>query len=491
MDPKEIDRLVAPVSRQLGAEGSFLRRYARWAVTQTDAPPAFHVLTGLAGIATVIPPHVETRLGIGKQKPNLFGMIVGESGRARKSWSMNLIQRLLEKAAPDRIGLRVGSYESAIAELSQKPYCTIFEPEFSRFLSQSNGNSGGYLQALKLGLTDLYDATPISRATMKVRHEIKDYRLSLIGAISDSYLSEYTEPADFTGGFLSRWLFVTGDRTTLMVRPDESPEAEAEGAALSAMLQRIYQHGPAGQYRFEARTHDLFDDWQRALDQMSAKADHRLVGMIERASALGKRVATMIAIDRIVNREGHEEDAAVAAGGIWATITREQQSDRTWEVTREDLETTIQIVHAHIEAAQRIVGRVEHTPTARNKAKVLHCLSTDTAVPLGHITLATGIRKREVQEYLETLTLEERARPIQINGNPWYLRVAPASIKVTAESGLPALPRVEARPDEVPPFPMPLAAPVAPTPQPPPAPAPAPPPPPALRPPVYADDDDW
>lgn len=440
------------MSRQLGHRASFVSRFVRWAVTQTDAPVTFHVLTGLAGIATVTPAYVETRLGTGRQRPNIFGMIVGESGRARKSWSMGLISRLLEDAAPDRLGLRIGSYESAIAELAKKPYMTIFEPEFSRFLSQTKGgNSGGYLQALKLGLTDLYDSAPISRATLKVRHEIKDYRLSLLGAISDSYLSEYTEPADFTGGFLSRWLFATGDRTEFMAEPEEGPAAESERRALVDLLRLIYTHGPSGAYVFDEPTRKTFNDWQVELDQLGAKAEPRLVGVIERAAALAKRLATLIAIDRIVNRDGYRVDARILDPILGAGYRREENASATWLVNRDDLETTMHIVSAHLQAVQRIVAKVEHTPAARAKAKVLHVLREDVATALGQVTKATGLRKREVQEILETLVLEERADVVLINGNPWHVRKPEASVDVQGASGLP-LPKVPGRAEDAPPM---------------------------------------
>lgn len=450
----DVDALVAPVSSQLGAENSFLRRFTRWAVTQTDAPVTFHVLTGLMSIATAIPPYIETKLGVGRQQPNIFGMIVGESGRARKSWSMSLSQKLLAEACPDRLGLRIGSYEAAVASLVEKPYMTIFESEFSRFLSQSKGNAQGYLASLKLGLTDMYDLAPLSRKTMRVTHNVTDYRINILGAISDSYLSEYTEPSDFTGGFLSRWLFASGDRTRFVAEPDDSPAAEAEQKELVGMLQALYMHAPTGQYVFEPDTRKVFNQWQEAIDEIGGSVEHRLVGMVDRSAALAKRVATLLAIDRIVNREGHREgtfDPILR----WASTPADRA--RVWSVTREDLDTTLQIIAAHLQAAQRIVSKVEHSAAAKAKAKVLHAMPETAAVPIGKVTRETGMNKRDVETVLDTLKFEDRVKPIVVNGANWWVRLPEEKVRLSGltanADGLP-LPQVAARPEEFSPIPL-------------------------------------
>lgn len=454
--PLTPDTLTASVDNQLGARGGFLRRYVRWAVTQTDAPETFHVLTGLIGIATVLPQDVRIQMGTDKQDPNLFGMIVGESGRARKSWSMKLITRLLTNVAPDRLGLRLGSYEAMIAQLVEKPYMTVFETEFSRFLSQAKGGgaTGGsnYMAGLKTGLTDVYDCTPISRRTMKVKHEVNQYRMNLLAAISDDYLSEYSEPADFTGGFLSRWLFAAGDRTRFLAEPDASPAALAEQGALTEMLRTIYENAPPGKYVFESAAKTMYLDWTEALDQMSAKAEHRLVGLIERAGTLGRRVATMLAADRMVNLEGYR-GPVFSPDPVARLVARQSQtSDEVWEIKVSDLDTAMQIVTAHIVAAERIVARVEHTPTARSKAKVLHAMPLNNAVPLGQITRTTGLRKREVIEMLDTLQGEGRVLPVLMNGQQWWARAAEEQARPDTAVELP-LPSISAAPT-LPPIPL-------------------------------------
>lgn len=448
-----VDSLIAPIDAQLGHSKTFLRRYARWAVTQTDAPTTFHVLTGLIGLATTLPANVTIELGTGTQAPNLFGMIVGESGRARKSWSMSLIRGLLDKACPTRLGLRIGSYEAAVAAVAEQPYMTVFEPEFSRFLSQAKGGNGGggYMDAVKTGLTDLYDCSPVSRKTMKGSWDVRNYRINLIGAISDDYLSDYTTPSDFTGGFLSRWLFASGDRTRFLAEPDASPAARTEKGELVDLLQTMYDHAPSGVFILDTASHAMFLDWTYEMDALGAKADRRLVGMIERAAALGKRLATILAMDRIVNRDGYRAPASSRDPFAQALAGKEKVlDDSRWQITLEDLEPAMHIVAAHLVAAQRIVAKVEHTPAARAKAKVLYAMPTGIAVPLGHLTKETGLRKREVEEILQTLALEDRAAAVAMNGSNWYARAKESVVRT--HSALP-LPTVQRGPEAAPPIP--------------------------------------
>lgn len=439
----EVLSVLAPVRNQLGEKGSWLYDYVAWVVTQTDAPVSYHIVTGLTVLSTVVSPAVKAGFGAAEgDNVNIYGMLVGGSGRDRKSTSLGWGAKMLRAACADRVGPRLGSYEGLLDMLSEQPTCCVFEPEFSRFLSQSNGRSGGYLAALKTGITDVYDGTPISRKTARVSVDIPTHRLSFLGAVSGPYLSEYTEPEDFTGGFLSRWLFAYEDRTRLLLMPDSEARLKKQHQDLVDRLRSVYQRSPAGRFDLSTEAMEFYKVWATSLDECSGRGEYKAVGLLERAAPLTRKIATLLAAVRLA------EEEPVAA---WSPFTAE----RSYEVSLADLQQASWIVSMHISAGNRLVKTVEHSAAARIKARVLESLDTMRLSSIGEITRKTGTLRKQVEPVLETLELEGLVERVMVSGKvgTCYLRTMGHTTEPSGDlpRGMPEIPNVPLRADLAPP----------------------------------------
>lgn len=460
----DVEAVVAPIQAQITGSG-FLSKYVRWAVTQTDAPEQFHVMVGLSLLSAVMSPGARAAFGSQRIKPNLYCMVVGTSGTERKTASMSVGRRLLDKAAPKSLGSRFGSYEAILDELVEKPQCLILEPEFSRFLSQAG--KGSHLQAVKTGLTDLFDGEPISNRTRKHGavsvHD--DYRLSMLAAVSDSYLAQFTEPSDFTGGFMSRWLFTHADRSRWLYQPMDTEETRAQQAVLVQHLESLYQNSPPGVYRIipGSEADQLYYHWSEELNRTAVEAEFKVRGTYMRAQMMTLRVAGLIAMDRIAqDPRNHVLDAA----GMRDLFSDPEQ--HVFEITAEDLMPAMHIVSTHLASVQRIVRLVAHTEPDRLKARVLDALPEPKVgdefgefLPLGAITKTAGMLTKQAKEILATLETEGRVQPLTTTGNQMrYARVATRTtgetrkaveLDNTAPAGLPEpvllVPPAEARPE--------------------------------------------
>lgn len=425
----DVEAVVAPIRAQITGSG-FLSRYVRWAVTQTDAPEQFHVMVGLSLLSAVMSPGARAAFGSQRVKPNLYCMVVGTSGTERKTASMSVGRRLLSQAAPKSLGSRFGSYEAILDELVERPQCLILEPEFSRFLSQAG--KGSHLQAVKTGLTDLFDGEPISNRTRKhgamAVHD--DYRLSMLAAVSDSYLAQFTEPSDFTGGFMSRWLFTHADRNRWLYQPMDTPETRKQQEELVKHLEMLYQYSPPGVYRItpDSEADQLYYHWSQELNRTAVEAEFKVRGTYMRAQMMTLRVAGLLAMDRVAQDPSNHVLDSLGVRDLMA-----QPEDHVFEITTEDLLPAMHIVSTHLASVQRIVRLVAHTESDRQKARVLDALPEPKPgeefgefLPLGAITKTAGMLSKQAKEVLGTLETEGRVQALSLSNNQLrYARVAP------------------------------------------------------------------
>lgn len=368
----------------------FLQKWCTWADGQTDAPSQFHVHAGLLLLSTIAPDGIEIEFGRMREKPNLYVLIAGLSGRARKSTAIGMVGRMLrrlcdERGAPVLLGASFGSFAKMVERLSERKVQLVIETEFSRMLA--NAGRGGYLSDLKLGLTDAFDCSPVSSDTYKHGSVVaRDYRMSFGAAISYDYLSQYGEAEDFTGGFLSRFLIAAADRERYLTIGESGPEVVRQEEELLDMMMNIVSYAPSGSYRFDKGAFATYAAFVNHLEEYSAGAQKKIQGVYDRAPLMIRKISCLFAMERLT-REG-------ARSGSVPSV---------WEITEADVLPTLHIVSAHLAGAQVLVRTVENTPEARLRAHVLDVIPTDKMVPLGYITARVKRGRRAVKSIVEDL----------------------------------------------------------------------------------------
>lgn len=435
----DADAAIANVRSMLGDEDGFVYRYVRWAVQQTDSTPVYHVAVALALLSAVAPRNARTTFGHGSQAMNLYAMVVGDSGASRKSWSIEMGASLLRDAMPEVIGIAFGSYEAMVASLSEVKVQLVVQSEFSRFMSQSGVRGGGYLAALKTGITDAFDGGPLSTRTQKGGiTPTEGYRLSMLAAISRSYLSLYSEPADFEGGFLSRWLFASSGRwpwkgapSGWLFRPDRS--ASLSGRDRLVMdLQRIAREAPFGVYGFsDAADQELYCFAKALHQQLVGAGDEYIKPVLARCQALAQRISGLFAMERSW-RQGLRTD------DIFADWTKIPQY-----IELEDVQAAIEVVGMHHQSTVDIIAQIAHTPAERLKRRILATLDGTNAVAIGTITRRSGVLRREAENVLETLQLEGLVESYEVPSGRvvqrMYARRVADPVEATEYAGLPLI----------------------------------------------------
>lgn len=209
--------------RQLVPGTGWLYDWVAYGLACTDAPPLFHIASGLAALATVVGSNC-----VFQPSPNdtpyllnLWILTAGSSAKERKSTSVVMADDLLTANFTHLKAAWSGSPEALFSMFVTQPQCILIIPEFPSFLAQM---AQKYAQPTKTLLMDLFDGKTKRRTTRGKGDEvIEQPRISLIGAGALDLLDKNLQDVDFRSGFLSRMFFVAGDRQKRLRRAKQYP----------------------------------------------------------------------------------------------------------------------------------------------------------------------------------------------------------------------------------------------------------------------------
>lgn len=187
----------------------WLRDYLAYGIQCTDAPPLYHIMSGLAAIALAISPdHVVTVNG--EEHPlHMFFMIVGESGN-RKSAAIKRALRIVQPClAQQGIGHRIWYPEASTAEgiidaLVIDPHRLIIASEWTEFHNQGQAS---YAKHTKEFVNLLYDGSTLQRLKANnVNVVVEKPCVTILGASTPSLIKQCTSLYDWSAGKLARYL---------------------------------------------------------------------------------------------------------------------------------------------------------------------------------------------------------------------------------------------------------------------------------------------
>lgn len=211
--------------RKLVPGVGWLRDYMNYALEVTDAPPIYHIASGIACLATVVGATCTFQVAAGDQHIplNMWILAGGLSGKPRKSTAVNQVRKVLNRNFSYFMVPWSGSPEAIYSKIAQQPQCVMVIPEFPSFLAQLDQK---YARSMKTTLMDLFDGESTDgRVTRgKGQERIENPRISLIGAAALDLLDRHLRDLDFRSGFLSRMFFVAGERKKWMRRPRSYPD---------------------------------------------------------------------------------------------------------------------------------------------------------------------------------------------------------------------------------------------------------------------------
>lgn len=278
-----------------------------------EAPTAYHFASALTVLGAALHRQVHVDQGYYQVWPAVQTLLIGPSGKTKKSTSAGYAVRLGEESKRVHRLLDEGSQEALKTELYQRSKRTgsatglLYASELGTFLGKQDYNQG-----LVQALTDLFDSRTGTRRRTQARgnEAIENIAVSFLGCSNEDWLADSIPPSAFGGGFMGRILtFYQSGTDRVFPRPRVLDEAEREGL-LEGLLRTQYIEKetvavttPTADKWYDERYHALKREWpddERLIPFWERIPDHLLrVGMLMSVSEdLGQR-------DRVTIEERH------------------------------------------------------------------------------------------------------------------------------------------------------------------------------------------
>ncbi|MDA2929102.1 YfjI family protein [Acidobacteria bacterium AH-259-O06] len=241
----------------------FIRDYLNWAVPRTEAPLGFHLAAVIVGLAIVLARKCEIQVGDLTFYPNTYAVCVGESTLVRKSHSINMLRRVLEKVEK-KLKLEHGFFladdgspEGFLVELREKQRGVRVFNEFGNFQRQTKKRD--YLGGFPGLFTELYDCPNTYRKQLsQSAFQIERPFLCLLGATTREWLVDGMDESDIRGGYLARFLLFPGkeEPELIPITPPRNEETEEQLAQQLAELSKI-----SGAFEPTEKAKKVYSDW--------------------------------------------------------------------------------------------------------------------------------------------------------------------------------------------------------------------------------------
>ena len=196
---------------------------------QTEVPLIYNVFIGISTIAACLKRNVYVSRGMYEIFPAMLVVLIGPTGRGKKTTAINLGKKLLEKAKVAKILSESVTPEALIESLRAEKIKLkhgqivtevgdstglLILPELSVFLQKRDYRSGLVPLITRLGdAPDYFNSETIGRGLSP----LNNVALSMQAGTAKSWLIGTVPVEAFRGGFMARFLFVCSDGVAVPV----------------------------------------------------------------------------------------------------------------------------------------------------------------------------------------------------------------------------------------------------------------------------------
>lgn len=264
--------LVPPQDNSRWCKDSIIADYMDYTRHQ-ESPEDFHAWCMLTMISAAMGRRTYVHRGYFTLYPNLFTVLVAESGVLHKSTAVNMAVDLYSAALPEKqiFAQKVTpqAFLNFLAELTKKTGRSeglICAPEFSVFLGQ-----GALDPTLMQILTDLYDchSRPLNYKTiMRGDEVVKDYYIVMIAGTTPEWLKSSLPDDAVGGGFASRMLLVhrTETEKTKSFFPEKHMDALTMKCKENIIHDLVRVGMLSGEFKWTSEARDWCDVWYEQHD---------------------------------------------------------------------------------------------------------------------------------------------------------------------------------------------------------------------------------
>lgn len=283
-------------------------------VENTEPPISYHVWVAISSIAAALQRKVWLSWGFECIRPNLYVILVGPSGKARKGTAINIGKSLLHELACLRslsiasedmtresliraMRRSISSYQTPDGKIHFHCSLTAFSEELGVFLGVNDAN-------FLLTLTDWYDSA--ESWTYETKNQgtdsLQGVCFNLLGATAPDWFQTVLPREAVGGGFTSRIIFVVEEEKGKTVpKPVVTEEEERLRKSLIHDLCRI--NSMIGEFKFSPDGEEAYVKWYEEHDKEMAAGrppveDPRFSGYCERKATHLRKLMMIMSASR-------------------------------------------------------------------------------------------------------------------------------------------------------------------------------------------------
>ena len=281
---------------------SFLRRFLEYS-HESESPTSFWKWSGYSIIAALLRDHIYWYQLTRKTVPNLYVILVADSGAHRKGTPIDAAYYIVSKfkgyntirgrMSPQGLLEQLSKIENKNGTMVGGGTTFICSDELSGSFVKDDG-------ALIPILTDIYEFREVFPYTLRsMSFTVKNLCVNLLGASNDTLLKRiYTEEALY-GGLLARTFIISPDETrpgNTLWKDMEKTKEEME-AALTPLLSELEPITKLrGKITVDKEAQEFYDSWYLSLRNHYVNKPDK-TGVLARLHTGVLKVATIIAVD--------------------------------------------------------------------------------------------------------------------------------------------------------------------------------------------------
>ena len=323
--------------------------------------------------------------------PNIYVLIVGDSGNTRKSFPLKCTNALVKPIQNTKIIEGRASIQAVLQKLAggqttpqgrrvEGASCLLYSEELASFLVRDPQTSGI--------LTDIYDFHAEHGVLLKSSEEVKlkNVCVTMIAATNAAHIKDMFTITDLRGGLVGRIFFVLEERARQRNSGMYNDQDDNEWTPLVNHLVRLSTIKGEAKFTEEARKY--YDEWYMSIDPYSNSSG---TGFEPRVGTNVLKMAMLVAAnepewDLIIERR-HVEKSIDIINGIWpnykkVSMTIAPSKTETNEAVMEIMMTIVKSPGLRMERGllqRTMLGKVDND----NFDKAIRTLETAKMLKVG------------------------------------------------------------------------------------------------------------
>lgn len=396
--PFEMPELIPGEKYKLG-QRTFVEEYSAWAQEATDACPQYHDLTAFMLLSSLLAGNIRLETSYGTVRPNLWGLILGDSTLTRKSTAMRMGMDIIDFIDRDILLATDGSVEGLLTGLQGRPERTsmFFRDEIVGFFDSIRKKD--YLAGMPQMLTQLYDGGYIARRLRKELIIVTNPVFIFFGGGIKDQMYTAVEESFVYSGFLPRFLIVSGNTDLSRIRHEGPPTPE-----ILEKRQKIYN-----------RLHSLYNSYVTVKDVEILGETNQISQDVEATLTEDAWVLYNEISDRMVSAATMTPNSGLALPtferltkslqkmAILIAASRHDPDDGPIEVGDKDIRRAAKYIQEWGNYTIEVLMNIGQTVAQRKLDKTLIYIAERPGTLRSDVMRALNLGKREMQEIEETL----------------------------------------------------------------------------------------